>query len=157
MPINLNTVTSWDSSATRSLQATTFEPSSLSGQIGLSGASWLMTAGVGPGWAFDFDLVNQNGTWLLQSNDAVFDPSNPTLGFFQLTNVSESYVNGLLSLNGNLIWQQDRIWAQMFSADNSTIGLISETATASAVPVPSAVWLFGSALAGLGVVRRRNS
>ncbi|NOT85329.1 MAG: VPLPA-CTERM sorting domain-containing protein [Methylococcaceae bacterium] len=33
---------------------------------------------------------------------------------------------------------------------------LSETITVSAVPVPAAVWLFGTALAGLGVVRRRK-
>ena len=35
--------------------------------------------------------------------------------------------------------------------------LTSGTVTASAVPIPAAVWLFGSALAGLGWMRRKQA
>jgi hypothetical protein len=38
---------------------------------------------------------------------------------------------------------------RLYSFDGST-------ATVSAVPVPAAAWLFGSALAGLTVIRRRK-
>jgi hypothetical protein len=34
---------------------------------------------------------------------------------------------------------------------------ISITADVSAVPVPAAAWLFGSALLGLGAVKRRKA
>jgi len=38
----------------------------------------------------------------------------------------------------------------------STIDGYALTATTSAVPVPGAIWLLGSALAGMGIVGRRK-
>jgi len=36
------------------------------------------------------------------------------------------------------------------------VGIVGSDFVASAVPVPAAAWLFGSALLGLGVVRRKK-
>jgi len=36
------------------------------------------------------------------------------------------------------------------------ISVVGDVSAVSAVPVPAAVWLFGSALAGLGAVRRQK-
>jgi len=43
-----------------------------------------------------------------------------------------------------------------FSGDNVNFSVAGDTITVSAVPIPAAVWLFGSSLAGLAVLGRRK-
>ena len=43
-----------------------------------------------------------------------------------------------------------------FSSDTLHFALSGDSITVTAVPVPAALWLFGSALAGLGALRRRH-
>ena len=159
MQVNTNTITTFNASVNRSLQATTMDPLSTgSGQIGLSGALYLRSNSI-PGYmsAFDFDLINKAGSWLLQSNDAGWSPSNPALGFLELTNVTQSINNGQFTLNGNLAWDPNGAWAPMFGASGGNLGTLSLTAQVSSVPVPAAVWLFGSALAAFGLTGRRKT
>lgn len=72
-----------------------------------------------------------------------------------LSNVSECLdANGALLLSGNL--QLTGLWASLLGANTSAVvGTIN--LTPSAVPVPAAAWLFGSALAGLLGLSRRKS
>jgi hypothetical protein len=44
-----------------------------------------------------------------------------------------------------------------FSSDTLHFALSGNTITVTAVPVPAALWLFGSALAGMGIIGRRKS
>ena len=56
----------------------------------------------------------------------------------------------------------DASWSQLtsigidYSASAGFSAAVMDNITISAVPVPAAVWLFGSALAGLGWIRRRH-
>ena len=56
----------------------------------------------------------------------------------------------LTSLGGALVWQLDLI--ADFNGNTDVLRL----SAASAVPLPPAVWLFGSAMTGLSILRRRN-
>jgi len=153
-PVNTNTVTVSNPSAGaygRTLQATTMDASDTStGQIGLSGAWRIM----GPGGMltpYDFRLVKTAGTWNIGTFDTVFNYQN----FLQLTNVSESLnANGQLLLSGDLMWTS--LWATMAGAKtNVIVGSIS--LAPAAVPVPAAVWMFGSGLLGLLAAARKKS
>jgi hypothetical protein len=59
------------------------------------------------------------------------------------------------SINGNVILQFDLIAGVYAGFDNLVIG--SSNNEGELVPVPPAVWLFGSALAMLGWIRRRKA
>jgi len=134
----------------RTEQETTMDASDTStGQIGLSGAMRIN----GPGGLlvpYDFRLTNTSGTWNIATFDAGFGYND----FLKLTNVNES-VNeaGELLLNGDL--QITGLWAFMLGADTSVVGTFN--LAPSAVPVPAAVWLFGTGLIGLiGVGKRKK-
>lgn len=158
MQVNTNTVTTFNSAVNRSLQATTMDPlNTASGQIGLSGALYLVSDMLsGYMAAFDFDLIHKDGTWVLQSNDVFFGGSNPSFDFMELTNVSQAINNGQFTLNGDLAWHSGT-WSSMFGASGGNLGTLSLTAQVSSVPLPGAVWLFGSALAMFGLGGRRKS
>lgn len=138
----------------RTLQATTMDASNTAaGQIGLSGALRLNnTSGSGLVTPYDFSLVKTAGVWNIQT----FDTSFQTQNFMKLTNVSESLdSNGQLLLSGDLQWTG--LWASVAQANtNVVVGSIS--LTPAAVPVPAAVWLFGTGLLGMiGAARRKYS
>ncbi len=136
----------------RTLQATTMDAGNTSaGQIGLSGALRLNnTAGNGLSTPYDFSLVKTAGIWNIRTFDTGFNYQN----FLTLTNVSESLSgNGELLLSGNLQWTG--LWAGLAQANTSAVVGTFNLAP-SAVPVPAAVWLFGSALMGfLGLQKRK--
>jgi len=151
--VNTNTTTNIYNSAGaygRTEQATTMDVSDTSiGQIGLSGAMRIN----GPGGLltpYDLRLVSTNGTWNISTYDNAFGYND----FLTLTSVSESIVNGELSLTGNL--QLTGLWANMLGA-NTTVVVGSFNLAPSAVPVPAAVWLFGTGLVGLiGAGKRKK-
>jgi hypothetical protein len=61
---------------------------------------------------------------------------------------------GIVALNGSASFGGEAEWDWL----NNTIGRgILAGGTVSAVPIPAAVWLFGSALAGLGWFRRKTA
>lgn len=137
----------------RTVQATTMELSDgiqSSEQIGLSGG-WLLSSAGGSGVLspYDFNLKKTGSTWNIQTYDNAFGFQN----FLKLTDVTESIVGGELFLSGNLKWTG--LWASLVGANTNTVVGTFNLAPA-AVPVPAAVWMFGSALLGmLGVSRRK--
>ncbi len=135
----------------RTLQATTMDAGNTSsGQIGLSGA-WRINGPGGVLTPYDFSLTKTAGTWNIRTYDTAFGYQN----FLKLINVSES-VNGSgeLLLSGDLQWTG--LWASLAQANtNAVVGTFN--LAPSAVPLPAAVWLFGSAIAGLVGVGRRKA
>lgn len=153
-PVNTNTTTnSYPASGPygRTEQATTMDASNTSsGQIGLSGGWALNGQPSGFLSPYDFSLVKTGGTWNIRTYDTGFNYQN----FLVLANVSESLNgSGELLLSGDLKWTG--LWASLVGANTSTVvGTFS--LAPSAVPIPAAFWLFGSAMAGLlGVARRK--
>jgi hypothetical protein len=65
--------------------------------------------------------------------------------------VASSPVNYLLGS----AW--DGLTSVSFSSDNPVSATILQTMNADVVPIPAAVWLFGSALAGLGWMKRKQT
>jgi hypothetical protein len=95
-------------------------------------------------------LVKTAGVWNIKTFDTGFSTQN----FLKLTNVAESVNgNGELLLSGDLQWTG--LWAGLVGANtNAVVGTFS--LAPSAVPVPAAVWMFGSGLLGLlGASRRK--
>ncbi len=159
---SINTNTSIINYGVRKLQATTMDTDNTSiGRIGLSGAlrykpadntSWLASP--------DMDLQKSNGNWFLQ---ATATPGGRQT-FYQLTNTVESLdANGMLNLSGDLIFGTVNAvpgglpggWGGFLGANpNTIVGHL--TLAPAAVPVPAAVWLFGSALLGFTGLNRRK-
>ncbi|MEQ1638215.1 MAG: hypothetical protein ABL903_16165 [Methylococcales bacterium] len=159
-------------------QATTMDNSNTSvGQIGLSGA--MLNYNVGPVHTNylenqDMSLLKVNNVWNLVTHDSVG-------GAQTLYQLAAGYSEGLdasgnLTLSGNLIWGDGANavtvigtgvggvpnlspWANFMRVPanerNTVIGHLE--LNVSAVPVPGAVWLFGSALAGLVGYRRKKA
>lgn len=133
------------------------------GSIGLGGV--LRTRGNFGGGLFvlgEFDLkydASRIGTvpdasgWVLTNH-----VSNIVVPAFDLINATSSVGANSLTLSGDLRATPD-LASSFFNVDGGdgtrTLGTI--TLQATTVPVPAAVWLFGSALAGLGVIRRRKA
>lgn len=138
----------------RTEQATTMDASNTSaGQIGLSGA-WLLTSAGGSGalTPYDFRVQKTAGIWNIVTFDTGFQSQN----FLKLTDVSESVNgNGELLLSGNLKWTG--LWAGLTGANtNAVVGTFN--LAPAAVPVPAAVWMFGTGLLGLlGAARKKSA
>jgi len=157
-PVNTNVADIDHSNAVpeviRSTQGTTMDTSDLStGSIGLSGALRLN----GPSGIltpFDFDLYKSGVDWVIGSNGAGFPPAN----VFSLVNVVETLnVNNELELSGDLKWSGAGLsYAGAFGFDTNTV-IGSFSLAPSAVPVPAAVWMFGSGLLGLVAARRKKA
>jgi hypothetical protein len=153
--VNTNTTTAPPNGNDRTIQATTMDASNTSGggQIGLSGA-FLMSGDQGLLTPYDLNITKTAGTWDIFTNGAGFGNAK----IFTLKNVTES-VNGSgdLSLSGDLFWATTGFnWTAVTGADGATkIGDFS--LTPAAVPVPAAVWLFGSGLLGLIATGRKKA
>lgn len=149
--VNTNTSDIVHAANDRVERATTMDTSDTSvGQIGLSGA--LQLANGGSLFPKDFYIVKAAGTWNIQAPFTGF--GDPTL--FTLKNVSESITgSGELSLTGDIHWATAGYnWTAVTGGD----GLIKlGTFSLNPVPVPAAVWLFGTGLVGLFASRRKNS
>lgn len=154
----------------RSKQATTMDTNNTAvGQIGLSGAFRMTSSIFGTLQPYDFTLQKFSGIWNLVTHDTGFGATT----FLQLTNVSESVnSSGELHLDGDLIFGGGvgpttspsaffLTWSSFLTnygatvSPNAIVGHLSLNAPA-AVPVPGAVWLFGSALLGLMGCNRRK-
>ncbi|AEG01422.1 hypothetical protein [Methylomonas methanica] len=153
-PVNTNiaTVTLSTTGAGRIAQATTMDAGNTAvGQIGLSGALRMRNPGMTTYLApFDLAVSKSAGEWSINSHDNSFG----TVGLFKLANVSESLNgNGELLLSGDLLWTGGLSYGGLLNA-NTSIVLGSFNLAPAAVPVPAAVWLFGSGLLGLLSVAR---
>jgi len=167
LPINTNLTTTSYAAVNRTLQATTMEVgNTASGQIGLSGGTRMSVPGTSSGslTPYDFRLQKIGGVWNLVTYDQFFSGTT----FLQLTNASETVnAGGELTLSGDLIFGNGSnkypspfglTWGSFLgiSATDAVVGSLSMNLPA-AVPVPTAVWLFGSGLIGLiGATRRKN-
>ncbi|MEQ1638594.1 MAG: hypothetical protein ABL903_18165 [Methylococcales bacterium] len=167
-PVNTNTTTQYTASTNRSLQATTMDASNTSAaagtQIGLNGALRLrafngteFTPGTPYLAAYDLSLIKTGGEWIVRSYDVGFD----YLGLFKLGNVSESLnSNGELQLNGDLLWAfGPRGWGTYIANPGNPNAIIGSFSLApSAVPVPAAIWMFGTGVLGLfGITCRKQA
>lgn len=161
-PVNSNTITSeltspcilcTPKSYGRTLQATTMDTGDTAvGQIGLSGA-WRLNSPYGVLTPYDFSLSKTAGSWAISTYDSAYKYQE----FLKLTHVSETLnTNGELLLSGDLQWSGP-IWPLMAGADTSVVvGAFS--LTPAAVPIPAAIWMFGTGIMGLfGVSRRRSA
>jgi hypothetical protein len=77
---------------------------------------------------------------------------------FDLLNVNANIIANTFTLTGDLRFTQEMSSA-FFAEDDALkmLGNVSlQATTTSPVPLPAAVWLFGSAIAGLGMVGRRK-
>jgi hypothetical protein len=110
------------------------------------------------------------------TNGALFDLTSMDLGFTEGVSFPTT-VSGVFANNSTISLQLDSLgtWFDTISFDSSWSDLKSVSVTfdntdnyffnvpgvdnivASVVPIPAAVWLFGSALAGLGWIRRRKT
>lgn len=151
---NISSVVLSTSGYGRLLQATTMDAGNTSvGQIGLSGALRLRDPGLTTYLApFDLAVSKTAGQWNITSHDTGFG----TVGLFTLANVSESLNgNGELLLSGDLLWTAGFSYGGLLGGNGSTV-LGTFSLAPSAVPVPAAVWMFGSGLIGLiGIARRK--
>ncbi len=178
--VNSYGATTSNTATDRTVQASTLDPSTLVngvagvGQIGLSGAFYLNseTVNKATGYAYnyyllqeDFSLVNNGSYWSLQTNDLA-SRSYP-FSFLELTNVTQTLTGNEFTLSANVTWDPnpaapgDAWWGdQLGNATDAnltalvnlgTFNLTANLAPAP-VPVPGAVWLFSSALAGLGML-----
>jgi len=108
------------------------------------------------------------GAFALYSFDAVVD--GPDLNFYGYTKTGEYIAtigdddgwHGLVAPLGtggwlNLSWAYWQVSTPRSFSFAPDIDLSVDNITVSAVPIPAAVWLFGSALAGLGWLRRKKT
>lgn len=103
-----------------------------------------------------FDLLSMDMTAVIEGGDVVLT------GFLQ-GGGTVSLTHTLLVGNIELV-TFDSSWSNLtsvsFTAGAFTgfgFGMGIDDVTASVVPIPAAVWLFGSALAGLGWIRRKQT
>ena len=163
--VNTNSSTISYGAVNRTLQKTTMDSNDTSvGQIGLSGALTMKHLVLGNLAPYDFSLQKYDGTWNLVTHDQSFGGTT----FLQLTNVLESVdANGHLALAGDLIWGSNFgsstypsffgvTWASFLSVPAGNRSTVVGHLSLAAVPVPAAVWLFGSGLLGLAGLSRKK-
>jgi hypothetical protein len=145
--------------------------------VGLGGFWWGPPDGPAP-QTMAIGLNEAGGVTLTQSGDAVFDLINFDLVFgtgpdkggnfpFTLSAIKSSGEEVSLVIDyaqiaspGYLNYTAPVLFTDIVSLtiENSSSTLLSlDNITVSTVPIPAAVWLFGSALAGLGWMRRRKT
>jgi hypothetical protein len=123
-----------------------FYADSLDNQLGDSGGAALGTSSL---FFQLLDLSAGTNLYRFDASTALLDATTPQSGYEHLT----------ITLDPGVYWT-----AASFRSDVGTLvdgGSIDQAVAASfsvsVVPIPAAVWLFGSALAGLGWFRRRQT
>ncbi|NOT86108.1 MAG: hypothetical protein HOP02_15300 [Methylococcaceae bacterium] len=151
---------------TRPIQATTFTydtagpvEATATGQIGFDGSIRITKPDTINWLKFDnLSMKYTGGKWVVYTNEnrlATGDPDGfGTQSLFELSNVVSTTENGALKFSADLSLGNSN-WANGFGLDG-TLKLGTMSITPSAVPVPAAVWLFGSALLGLTGYKRRK-
>jgi hypothetical protein len=86
----------------------------------------------------------------------VFDLDDSTGLNLSAINVETNITNWS---SDRLIFNDDQLWIQLAGDGLRSLGdgYIDLSLTFATVPIPAAVWLFGSALAGLGWLRRKQT
>lgn len=147
LPVNTNTTTI-SYGLDRRQHATTMDASNTAvGRIGLSGAFRMEPAGGGTYLnPSDFFLMKTAGVWDIYTYSFGFGES----GLFRLVNASESVnAHGELSLSGDVYLSTlGYSWNLLFNG-NTSFKVGTFNLAPAAVPVPAAMWLFGSGLLGL--------
>jgi hypothetical protein len=104
----------------------------------------------------EFDLMRSDGgAFAVHAMDVLFDTGN---GFLTGQTASGDFISGSLGDLGQGDWLNLVSFGYYTSIPDGTpipaIIEVDNIVVGAAVPVPAAVWLFGSALAGLGFLRR---
>jgi hypothetical protein len=123
------------------------------GRIGLGGVMVLAYTEAVPGGGSstfgDFSMTNVGANWLLTNHVSFTSP------FVSLTDVTTTIIDdNNFSLSGNVKYANSGVANFMRGEFGETIGTFSFT---TVVPVPGAVWLFGSGLVGLLGSRYRRA
>jgi hypothetical protein len=105
--------------------------------------------GVGSSNFTDVHLPNSpNGNQLLVMGSTVYLGNGPwESSLFLNFGSSLTSVGGVVSISSGSVWVPDPGFSM----------ILDPGASVSAVPIPTSVWLFGSALAGLGWIRRKQA
>ena len=97
-------------------------------------------------------LIWENPTNVIWDRNISSGCSNEGVECFVIDDLQ--FASALSSAGGLINVTGYRQWIEGIHNDQV---MLSGTVSASAVPVPAAVWLFGSALAGLGWMRRKQT
>ena len=118
-------------------------------------------------WVFDFDYANNpdappTGDTQVGAFIRVFDPVFNLLDeqTFNTIGATSVFQSGQLSQTLNPLWVNGvvQIGFNNLVGNDDGSGMFYDNVSFSPVPVPAAVWLFGSGLIGLiGIARRRKS
>lgn len=125
------------------------------GQIGTNGVIRIssdIAAGLAGAYLLwdDIAMDYTGGNWAMFTEDGFFGKNY----LFDLSNLNETIVGNALTLTGDLSLATS--WAGFLGANAGT-NLGSFTLQTTVVPVPAAVWLFGSGLMGLLSIRRKTT
>jgi len=144
----------WTSSVTATGASGVISSPMSSGNTIGSGGSFMSSAGLGDYYYYELCIVFPNPPEEQGCDQSYSDYGNwqaDTVGFLGI-----EIVDGGLSYFG---------WVQLqIGSDNASVTIIDyayenvagrSIAAGSVIPVPAAIWLFGSALAGLGWLRRK--
>jgi len=104
-----------------------------------------------------FSLSKVGSDWFV-FDDFTNNSSNPLAhnSLFKLTNVSEDLSGASLALSGDLVFN-GTAWGSSLGLDNLSMDVVVGRLSIAPVPVPPAVWLFGSGLISfLGLNGRRK-
>ena len=101
-----------------------------------------------------FDVNLQAGDYSYLVADFRLDPAEAAGGYNGFGGSADNFSQPTGFVNPILDHADYQI---TFSSDTMNFNVSGNTITVSAVPVPAAVWLFGSALAGFGVLNRKKN
>lgn len=154
---NRPTTLNWDASQDALVDSSTF---AASGQIGLNGV--VMTRGSFTGtltsgdYTFEYDASRNDG---VNSGWTLWNHTSFRTSTYDARNISVTTNGDELIMTGELWWSAN-MTAFLFGGDGSnSAGKAADFTLISpaVVPVPAAVWLFGSGLVGLLAGARRKS
>ncbi len=103
-------------------------------------------------------LSTQNTFWNSElAGYALWEDSNPALNEIQISNLFRPVHLDVIGLAGLISWAVDSSKQYVLRIDPAGGAGAVATSSVSAVPLPGALWLFGSALLGfLGLSNRRK-
>jgi hypothetical protein len=126
------------------------------------GTNWGILGTAGLGMSGDGNTMGllADGTFSLESFDmrtfSGFNEDVVVTGYFQ----SGGQISTSLTITGSYVpgYEFSDAWQGLVSVQFDTVGVVyTDNIVTNVVPIPAAVWLFGSALAGLGWMRRKQT